>query len=235
MYDSKPIITCMRPLLFTLFTLFSSAAQATDIAAIQHAAQQWLDLSLANSTGVPSYKLSKIDNRLQLPQCKQYDVGLPSGYRLLGNTMLRIQCVDGASWGINLPVKVSLLVTYYVAARPLSANQEVGSGDVLAQQGDLGALPGSVILDPVQAIGRTLNTAVAAGKPLRQEMLRASMVIQQNQKVRIIYRDNGIEVANEGIAMNNAAEGQSVRVRINNSRQMVQGIATATGNVDVSN
>ncbi|MFC7421319.1 flagellar basal body P-ring formation chaperone FlgA [Iodobacter arcticus] len=222
----------MKSMLF--IALFASAAHATDTAAIQRAAQQWLDQSLANSNGVPSYQLSKIDSRIQLPPCKQYDVGLPSGYRLLGNTMLRVQCVDGASWGINLPVKVSLLITYYVAARPLSGNQEVGAGDLSAQQGDLGTLPGSVILDPVQAVGRTLNTAVAAGKPLRSEMLRAAIVIQQNQKVRIIYRDNGIEVANEGIAMNNAAEGQSVRVRVG-TRQIIQGLATSTGSVDVSN
>jgi flagella basal body P-ring formation protein FlgA len=224
----------MKPLLLTLFTLFATTSQAADIAAIERAAKGWLDISLANSTGIPGYQLGKLDSRIQLAPCKQYDVSLPSGYRLLGNTMLRIQCTEGASWGINLPVKVTLQVTYYVAARPLSGNQEVGSGDILAQQGDLGALPGSVILDPAQAIGRTLNSAVAAGKPLRQEMLRASMVIQQNQKVRLLYRDNGIEVANEGIAMNNAAEGQTVRVRVG-TRQIVQGIATATGDVDVSN
>ncbi|STQ90964.1 flagella basal body P-ring formation protein FlgA [Iodobacter fluviatilis] len=233
MYGSTPIITSMRPLLFTLFALSTSAIHATDITAIQRAAQQWLDQSLANSNGVPSYQLSQIDKRIQLAPCKQYDVGLPSGYRLLGNTMLRIQCVDGASWGINLPVKVSLLVTYYTAARPLSGNQEIGTGDLSAQQGDLGTLPGSVIMDPSQAVGRVLNTAVASGKPLRSEMLRAAMVIQQNQKVRVIYRDDVIEVANEGIAMNNAAEGQSVRVRVG-TRQIIQGIATATGSVDVS-
>ncbi|WP_164521452.1 flagellar basal body P-ring formation chaperone FlgA [Iodobacter ciconiae] len=223
----------MKPLLFTLFTLFTGVAHATDIAAIQHAAQQWLDQSLASSNGVPSYQLSQIDKRIQLAPCKQYDVGLPSGYRLLGNTMLKIQCVEGASWAINLPVKVSLLVTYYVAARPLSGNQELGAGDLSAQQGDLGTLPGSIILDPSQAVGRVLNTAVASGRPLRSEMLRAAIVIQQNQKVRVIFRDGGIEVANEGIAMNNAADGQSVRVRIG-TRQIIQGVATATGSVDVS-
>jgi flagellar basal body P-ring formation protein FlgA len=232
MCANTPIIPYMKSLLF--IALFASAAHATDTTAIQHAAQQWLDQSLANSNGIPSYQLSKIDGRIQLAPCKQYDIGLPSGYRLLGNTMLRIQCIDGANWGFNLPVKVSLLVTYYAAARPLSGNQEVGAGDLIAQQGDLGTLPGSVILDPSQAVGRVLNTAVASGRPLRSEMLRAAMVIQQNQKVRVIYRDDGIEVANEGIAMNNAAEGQSVRVRIGN-KLIVQGLATATGSVDVSN
>jgi flagellar basal body P-ring formation protein FlgA len=234
MCGSTPIIDAMRPPLFILCALFASAAHATDSAAIQQAAQQWLDQSLANSNGVPSYQLSKVDSRIQLATCKQYDIGLPSGYRLLGNTMLRVQCVDGANWSFNLPVKVSILVTYYVAARPLSGNQELGNGDLAAQQGDLGTLPGSVILDPSQAVGRVLNTAVASGKPLRSEMLRAAMVIQQNQKVRVIYRDDSIEVANEGIAMNNAAVGQSVRVRIGN-KLIVQGLATATGSVDVSN
>ncbi|MDR3412886.1 MAG: flagellar basal body P-ring formation chaperone FlgA [Formivibrio sp.] len=202
------------------------------MAAIQETARNWLDQSLANSPGIASYDIGTLDNRLHLDACRNMEVSLPPGYRLLGKTMLHIKCIAGAGWSISLPVQVSITVTYFVAARPLAANQEIRDGDMAPQQGDLANLPGSVILDPVQALGRTLNSSIAAGNPLRQEMLRSPVVIQQHQKVRVVFRENGVEVINEGTALSNAQEGQPVRVKVSNG-QTVQGIARANGMVDV--
>lgn len=201
---------------------------------VQRNLRNWLDQSLANSPGVPSYQIGNTDPRLQLDTCNDMQISLPAGYRLVGKTMLRVQCINGASWSVSIPVQVSITVTYLVAARPLAANQEIHEGDLSPQQGDLANLPGSVIMDPTQALGRTLNSAIAAGNPLRREMLRAPLVIQQNQKVRLIFRDGDIEIINEGTALSSAMEGQTVRVKTNNS-QTVQGIATANGAVKVSN
>lgn len=208
------------------------AAGKQDMAALQREVRQWLDDSLANSPGTPSYQISALDSRLRLDACRDMQVSLPAGNRLVGRSLLRVQCIDGASWSVSVPVQISISVTYYTAARPLAANQEIRAGDLAPQQGDLASLPGSVVLDPAQAVGRTLNSAIAAGNPLREEMLRGQTVIQQNQKVRVIFREGGIEVMNEGTALNNAQEGQPVRVKVSNG-QTVQGAARADGSVEV--
>lgn len=208
------------------------AAGKQDMAALQREVRQWLDDSLANSPGTPSYQISALDSRLRLDACRDMQVSLPAGNRLVGRSLLRVQCIDGASWSVSVPVQISISVTYYTAARPLAANQEIRAGDLAPQQGDLASLPGSVVLDPAQAVGRTLNSAIAAGNPLREEMLRGPTVIQQNQKVRVIFREGGIEVMNEGTALNNAQEGQPVRVKVSNG-QTVQGAARADGSVEV--
>ncbi|SFN23475.1 flagella basal body P-ring formation protein FlgA [Formivibrio citricus] len=202
------------------------------MAAVRKNVQSWLDQALANSPGTPSYKIGETDSRLRLDACQDMQISLPTGYRLLGKTMVRVQCISGASWSFSIPIQVSINATYYAAARPLAAGQEIREGDLAPQQGDLAALPGSVVLDPSRAIGRTLNSPVAAGNPLRQEMLRAQIVIRQHQKVRLIFRSGDIEVVNEGTALGNAAEGQPVRVKVSNG-QTVQGIARADGSVDM--
>ncbi len=204
-----------------------------DLGALQRAASAWLDEALANSPGIPSFTLSEPDSKLNLPACQQLEIGLPSGYRLMGKTMLRVRCVAGASWSINLPAQISLQVQYVSAARPVAANQTLSEADVLLQKGDLGTLPGSVILDASQAIGRTLNSAIAAGQPIRKEQLRAAMVIQQNQRVKVIFREDGLEINNEGIALGAAAEGAIIRVRVG-SNNIISGIAQANGSVLVS-
>lgn len=200
---------------------------------LQSTVRDWLDQSLANSPGTASYQVGALDPNLHLPACRDMQVSLPSGYRLLGRTQVRVQCAAGATWAVSVPVQVSILVNYFVAARPLAANQEIGTGDLMAQEGDLANLPGSVVLDPGVAIGRILNSSVAAGNPVRQEMLRSPIVIRQNQKVRILFRSGGIEIFNEGTALNNAQEGQPVRVKVNNG-QTIQGLARMNGDVEVS-
>lgn len=200
---------------------------------LQSTVRDWLDQSLANSPGTASYQVGALDPNLYLPACRDMQVSLPSGYRLLGRTQVRVQCAAGATWAVSVPVQVSILVNYFVAARPLAANQEIGTGDLMAQEGDLANLPGSVVLDPGVAIGRILNSSVAAGNPVRQEMLRSPIVIRQNQKVRILFRSGGIEIFNEGTALNNAQEGQPVRVKVNNG-QTIQGLARMNGDVEVS-
>lgn len=215
-----------------LMATTAMANSRQDLAAIEQSVAAWLDQSLANSPGQASYKITPIDARLRLAPCHEYDIGLPPGYRLAGKTMVRVACVSGASWRINLPVQVSIKATYYVAARPLAAGKEVREGDLQGQEGDLAQLPGSVVLDPAHALGRVLNSAVAAGNPIRQEMLRAPIVIVQNQRVKVRFRGGHIEIANDGIALSSAQEGQAVRVKVGNG-QVITGTARANGIVDV--
>ena len=220
-------------LLASLLCLPSTyAAGRQDMAVVQRTVRNWLDQSLANSPGIASYEIGSLDSNLRLNACRDMQASQPPGYRLVGRTMVRVQCIDGASWSVSIPVQVSINVTYFVAARPLAANQEIRDGDIAPQQGDLASLPGSVILDPVQALGRVLNSSIAAGNPVRQEMLRQPTVIKQSQKVRVLYRENGIEVMNEGIALSNAQEGQPVRIKVSNG-QTIQGIAQENGSVEV--
>ncbi|GGP24315.1 flagellar basal body P-ring formation chaperone FlgA [Silvimonas amylolytica] len=226
----------MRTLLVILGFLVAApvfAGGQVDLATIQRTAASWLDQQLSQYQGQSSYVFGKLDSRLRLDACNAMDVKAAPGYRLAGNSMLRVTCVDGAMWAINLPVKISVQATYYVAAKPLAAGHELVDGDLAPQQGDLGQLPGSVILDPSSALGRTLSAAVAAGAAVRAEMLRAPIIIQQGQKVRVLIRVGDIEVSNDGYAMNNASEGQNVRVRVGTST-IVQGIARPDGSVQVT-
>jgi len=237
MPSCTPIIVVMKPYAILLLagllgTASCHAATRQDMSALQQVVRDWLDQSLTNSPGTASYQIGELDPNLHLSACRDMQVTLPPGYRLLGRTMVRVQCIAGASWSVSMPIQVSIMVNYFVAARPLAANQEVGEGDLAPQEGDLANIPGSVILDPGLAIGRVLNSSIAAGNPVRQEMLRSPIVIRQNQKVRVLFRQGGIEVMNEGTALSNAQEGQPVRVKVGNG-QTVQGIARMNGNVEV--
>jgi hypothetical protein len=72
---------------------------------------------------------------------------------------------------VYVPVQVRIAGTYLVTARQLTPGQIVAAPTCSPQSGDLGALPASVLTDPAQAIGKTVRNGVAAGQPLRSDLL----------------------------------------------------------------
>ncbi|AOX99382.1 flagellar basal body P-ring formation chaperone FlgA [Jeongeupia sp. USM3] len=209
-----------------------SHAAPMDNDVLRQEVEAWVRQQLSTSPGA-TVKAGHLDSRLKLAACAQRDIQLAPGQRLLGNAQVRVRCIDGASWSVNLPVQIGQEVVYYVAARPLPAGHVLGTADLQPQRGNLADLPGSVVLDTAQAAGRTLGTALASGAPIRAEMLRSANVIRQGQRVKLVVRIGGIDVSNEGVALNSASEGQSVRVRLNNN-QVSQGTARADGTVDAA-
>lgn len=66
-------------------------------------------------------------------------------------------------------------------------------------------------------------------------MLRNPVVIQQHQKVRVLFSENGVEVMNEGTALANAQEGQPVRVQRSATGKPFRALRVPTVPVEVGN
>ena len=94
-------------------------------------------------------------------------------------------------------------------------------------------VPAGVLTDPAQARGKTVRSSVAAGQPLRGDLLIAPWSVQQGQSVKLVSTGAGFTVSNEGKALNNASEGQVAQVRTA-SGQVVSGVARGLGIVEVT-
>ena len=123
---------------------------------------------------------------------------------------------------------------YAVTTRPLAAGQVLGPADITMQSGDLAQLPAGALTDPQQGIGKSSLAAIAPGQPLRQDLLRAPLVIQQGQTVMLHSSGMGFRVTADGQALNNANDGQIAQVRTA-SGQTVSGIARPGGVVEIRN
>jgi flagella basal body P-ring formation protein FlgA len=129
-------------------------------------------------------------------------------------------------------VQIRVVAEYLVAARPINAGQKLTDADVRAQLGELSDLPNGVLMDREQAIGRAAIASLAAGRPLRADMLRQPTVVQQGQSVKIVGTGSGFQVTNEGRALTNAVVGQVTQVRLN-SGQILSGVVRADGTVEI--
>jgi flagella basal body P-ring formation protein FlgA len=78
-----------------------------------------------------------------------------------------------------------------------------------------------------------LSRPLAAGQPVLIDMLILPDVIQAGKKIRVRSAGSGFDVSQEGVALNSAAPGETVKARMPSGR-IVHGTATRDGQVAVS-
>ncbi|MFZ1545848.1 MAG: flagellar basal body P-ring formation chaperone FlgA [Candidatus Nitrotoga sp.] len=181
--------------------------------------------------GQVTITVSEIDQRISLPACPALEAFLPPGGRLLGNSTVGIRCTsDMNQWTLFVPVQIKVIVSLLVAHSSLQQGHVLRAEDIGSQKSEL--LQTGILTDPLQAIGKVLKYSVRAGQVLKQDMLRAPYAVKQGQTVQIQVEKQGFKVYADGQALNNAAEGQAVKVKTSSS-QVVSGIVQSDGAVNI--
>ncbi len=158
-------------------------------------------------------EIGKIDDRVSLPACTKMHAFFPAGSRAWGQTSIGVRCAAPSAWSIYLPAYVKVSADYLIAAKPLVLGQEIASGDLALQHGELTQLPSGVLTDPSQAIGRRLANSVQAGQPLRRDAVREPPAVVQGQHVSLVLIGDGFTISSEGQSLGKAPEGERVQVK----------------------
>ena len=193
--------------------LCHGAVEKAQLGQIVGAIEQLLQQQTVGLPGRVSFSVGAIDRNLNLTVCAAPEAFMAPGARVWGNTSVGVRCMGASPWTIYVPVSVRVMAGVVVAAHPLTQGKAIVAADLTLQEADLGLLPGAVMTDAGQAIGRVVTVGVAAGQPLRQDLLRAPLVIQQGQSVTLRAQGAGFKVSATGKALTNAVEGQIAQVR----------------------
>lgn len=229
---SRPLrSSLLSGLLLCLWSLIANAQQAA--APLTHAIENFLSIQTQGLPGEVRIQVTPLDARNQLQTCRNFEISLPAGTRLWGQISVQALCLGPAHWKIRVPVHIQVFGRYLASSRSLRLGQTLRAEDLMVLQGDLTRLPDNLLQEPQQAIGRSTSQALAAGQALRSEMLREQTVIQQNQSVKVVARGPDFVVsAGDGRALNSAAAGKVVQVRMSNGR-IISGLAQADGSVSI--
>ena len=211
----------------------TSGPQRQNLIVLQQVAEQFMRTQTSGIPGTVTVSTDPLNSLLNLPACVTPQAFMPNGARLWGKTTVGIKCNAPSQWTVYMRATVQVMAQYIVAAAPLAQGQIISASNIAKVSGDLANLPGGVITDEAQAIGRITSTSLAAGAPLRQDALRAARVVQQGQTVRIISNGVGFQITTEGRALNNASEGELVQAKTA-SGQVVSGAAKAGGIVEIA-
>lgn len=199
-------------------------------ALIREAALAYVQAQTRNLPGKVSIQVEDIDPRTVLPACAPIEAFQPGNSPLLGKTSIGVRCNGNPGWSIFVQATIRVSTTLLVASHPLPQNKVLNTNDFTLRDGELGQ-PG-MLTDPAQAVGKMPKFGIAAGQVLREDMLRAPFVVIQGKTTEVRVNSAGISVRTSGEALNSAAEGQAVQVRMS-SGQVVSGLATAAGDVEV--
>lgn len=177
-------------------------------------------------------EVGKIDPRLKLAACDRLEYFLPPGSKEWGKLTVGVRCLTPRPWTIYVATNVRAFGDYVSTTKALASGQQISANDLQLTKGEISNFAPGLITQPDKAIGKTLLTSQAAGVSLHQLMFKLIPLIQSGQSVKIFTTGAGFLATNDGIAINNAAEGQLVRARTN-SGQIISGYATAAGSIEV--
>ena len=214
-----------------LLALPAWASAQQNHAEISAAVEAFVRAQTSALPGQVTVKVGEIDRRIALPACPELEAFLPSGGQLLGNGTVGVRCPAGKkAWKLFVPVHVTVTASLLIANKPLQQGQVLHAEDLSSQSGELAQT--GILTDPAQAVGKTLKYSIGAGQVLKQDMLRVPYAVTQGQTVQLQAEGTSFRIHSEGYALNNAAEGQAVRVRTS-SDQVVSGTARPNGVVEI--
>lgn len=227
----------MKKLLaLSLLLLHSFVADAAGAPAAQSHAQitrlvgAFVQQQTATLDGKVDYQVEPLDSRIALAPCAKLEAFLPGGSQLIGKTAVGVRCAERNGWKILVPVQIKITQALLVSARQLPSGQALQEQDITRQMIEMSRTDGYT--DEAQVLGKVLRYSIAAGQVLRSDMLRPPYSVKQGQLVQTTVQGKGFNIRGEGIAMNNASEGQSVQVRVASGRT-ISGTAR-NGTVEIS-
>jgi flagellar basal body P-ring formation protein FlgA len=191
---------------------------------------------VAQTAGLPGKVSITLDTpRLgALPPCEAPEAFLPPGVRPWGRISVGVRCNESPPWTRYVATHVALVASYYVAARSIAAGQALTPADVAVREGDLSTLPANVVVDPAQLSGVVTSNRIASGAPIRRELLRGVVLVQQGQSIKLVTRGAGFVASADGKAMTDAAAGAVIQVKIQGG-QLLSGIVQPDGSVERNN
>jgi flagella basal body P-ring formation protein FlgA len=178
--------------------------------------------------------VGQLDPRLRLAPCQKVEPYLPNGARLWGKSRIGLRCVQGPSaWNVYLPITIKAYGRALVATTGAGSGSVLKAGDVAQAEVDLAEDMTPALVEPEQAVGRTLAQALKPGQSIRQGSLKARVWFAAGDTVKLVALGAGFSLEGEGQALSNGIEGQPARVRTENGR-ILTGNPTADRRVELA-
>jgi flagella basal body P-ring formation protein FlgA len=121
-------------------------------------------------------------------------------------------------------VEVGVRIPVVVAAAPLRRGKTVDGDSVKLEERDLQALPGGVLTNLADVIGKRMNTAVGPGAPIFRRSLQLEKLVKRGDRISVEAEAPGLALKVDARALEHGVLGQTIRVEnpISRSRFLVQ-------------
>ncbi len=176
----------------------------------------------------------RLDSRLRLQECSQTLQGfLPPGNRLGANMAVGVRCPSGNGWSLYVPMNLQWFKKILVAADSLPKKVKLTLGNTRLEERDVLRLRNGYLSNATQAVGKILKRPVSVGDIIVVEDLDHATRVRRGDRVTLISRGSGVSVSAYGIAAGEAVLGETVKVKNERSKRIVEGRVTGAREVTI--
>jgi len=109
----------------------------------------------------------------------------------------------------------------------------ISSADIEYQKMPKHRLRVDTILNEEEIAGKVLKRSMRAGREIRKRDIERKQLVARNNTVNMMFKNEFITLSAVGVALEDGAEGDTIRVRNVDSKKTVQAIITDSGVVSV--
>lgn len=212
----------------------SSPTNAEQVPVLVEAAARQYVLRWADSSGLiePKFELNVLRGSRPLAACAQGVTVEALDTRTPGRMKFAAFCPSGPGapgWRYEFVVRAQVSARIAIAATDVPVGKVIMDEDVLLERHDISTIADPVS-DPQDVVGMSGKRALRAGEVLRMALLASPTLVKRGEAVRIVARNEQVEVSMAGEALDAGARGSLVRVR-NASGTIIRAKVTGAGTV----
>lgn len=126
------------------------------------------------------------------------------------------------------------LVDVPVVTRQLSRSDVIESGDLSTRAVPKNQLRKETVTDASRLIGQSPRATISANRPIRMSEVSAPIVIKKGDAVQMTYTSNYMSIRATGVALQDGAKGELIRIKNDKSEKAVSGRVKDSGHVEVN-
>ncbi|GGB44943.1 flagella basal body P-ring formation protein FlgA [Oceanisphaera marina] len=174
---------------------------------------------------------ASIDTRLPLTECLgKLTADIRGAGEVQRNTHVYLQCHEDPGWEIFVPVRVRVLKPVVTALDPIARNTLLQAQHLSVDYQDEVLLRGDIFSNPSDLVGSRSKRDLRPGQPIRSSQL---CVVCKGDKVSILAQTGGLMLKTDGIAEEDGAFNDNIRVSNLNSGRKISARIVAAGQVQV--
>lgn len=222
-------------LFFASAGLCAEATQSPEV--LSHKVEEYVHKKLASyKEGKIQVNADRIDSRLSLKECAEDKLAVFNPYQspILSTNTLGVKCKElDNHWSLYVPIRITILKTVYLAKRSLLKGELITKGDLYRAEINIHRLKNGYFNDINDLIGQSCKQNIPINTPLNPRYVELEKVIHKGEKVAIIMKNNNLIISMDGIAINEGAIGETVRVKNLSSKKIIEAQVAGKKKVNV--
>jgi flagella basal body P-ring formation protein FlgA len=200
-------------------------------ASIRQAAERHA-LETLGRAGDASVESVAVDDRLKLPSCDRALTTATSRPFSNGRGTVTVSCEGSSPWRLFVPVRATQQIQVVVAIRPIQRDELIAADDVALEWRASTSLPYQYATRIDDVVGHSLRRSILAGAVLAPAALERQKLVDRGAIVTLTTNLGSVSVKAEGVALEQGAEGQRIRLKTAAGR-VIEGTVVASNEVRV--